>query len=225
MKSMVSANVFQIKTKPHGIERLNEFLEKGFIAIGWPGIGDLTEVDREEIRTRLKEKYGYVGQQLAYTLGAVNTFVNVMSKGDIVLVRDGEYVHIGIIGPYRYVEELDNDDDGMCHQRATKWIATVKRSDLNADVQSLVANRNSVSKFPHPTEMAELDKVAGLEKYVSHPTQSTEWDRGSLPQANDRANDLNKAWSVLTQALDSSNEMIRVQAAIAILNHAMTSAR
>src|SRR4051794_40585776 len=89
----VNVNIFQMKSKPHGIERFNEFVgtkESGpsFIAIGWPGIGDLTNVSKDEIRERLEKKYNYQGQQLATYLGAVNAFVNTIKKEDLVLISN-----------------------------------------------------------------------------------------------------------------------------------------
>ncbi len=42
-------NIFQIKTKPHGKERLNDFIQGEFIAIGWPGIGDLNGTSKSEV--------------------------------------------------------------------------------------------------------------------------------------------------------------------------------
>ncbi|TCT17562.1 hypothetical protein EDD68_12810 [Melghiribacillus thermohalophilus] len=42
--------VFQIKSKPQNIDRVNQFIHDKNICIGWPRTGDLTISSSEKIR-------------------------------------------------------------------------------------------------------------------------------------------------------------------------------
>jgi predicted Mrr-cat superfamily restriction endonuclease len=193
-----------MKTKPHGVERGAEFLRENYICIGWPGIGDLTHATKDIIRERLAEVYKYEGQQLSTYLGFVNTFVRTMQEGDYVLISENEYVHLGIIGPYKYVEEFDNDIDGKCHQRKVNWLVTVQKSDLNAEVQELLRNRGTVTQFKHPIAKAELDRL--LNKNVP--------PKVSIPNEK-----ISKALEIVYKAMESENEELRLKAAAILLNY------
>lgn len=93
------AHVFQMKTKPHGFQRYDEFIRDQVIGIGWPLIGNLDGISKDELRERLRNVYHYSGTKLGNALGAIWTFVHTMEQGDIVLVRNGAWLSIGIIGP------------------------------------------------------------------------------------------------------------------------------
>ncbi|RUL48803.1 hypothetical protein [Lysinibacillus antri] len=196
-------NLFQLKSKPHGTERLPLFLEEKFIAIGWPGIGDLTNVDADEIERRLASTYEkYKGQTMAYHKGMVNAFVNTMQSSDIVMITEGDYVHIGQVGEYFYDPAYDNDE-GMCHRRPVEWLATVERSYLNEQVREHLKNRATITKFKYPFQMAEIEPYLLGNKSNPSPTVP----KGEIYE---------KAWDILVKALDSEEEHIRVLAASAI---------
>ncbi|MBU9713201.1 hypothetical protein [Evansella tamaricis] len=201
-------NIFQIKTKPHGTDREAEFIHDKFIAIGWPGIGDLTGVGRAEIKERLKNNYPYDGQKLGYCLGVVNAFVNTMEERDIVLMSStrNDHVHIGVVGPYRYEENYDNKKDGMCHQRSVEWTKFIPRRDLNDKVQELLRNRGTLTQFKYPVEMAELDSFDETGSF------QTEVDVPTVPEEI-----IQKALRVLEEELDSTDPDRRLAAAVELL--------
>jgi predicted Mrr-cat superfamily restriction endonuclease len=151
--------VFQMKTKPHGHERLEEFLDEGFICIGWPGIGDLSNVDKDEIRKRLQNVFDYTGHTLGYNLGQVNAFSNTMENGDIVLIKEGEDIHVGIVDDYEYQKKFDNDNDGACHRRKVKWKERIGINDLKDEVQRFVNNRHTISQFPGNIEAESFENL------------------------------------------------------------------
>lgn len=197
-------NIFQIKTQPHGIERKEFFLNEGFVSIGYPNIGDLTNVDKDDIRERLHQEYGWESSQLGNHLGVVNAFVHTMEEGDIVLIVDNEWVHIGELGKYKYEEQYESE--GMCHRRYVKWIDKVEKYKLNEHVKELLRNRSIVTKFKHPYDVADLESV--LNRNVS-----------LTANINIDEDIANKAIETLKNALNSEDEEIRVRAAIGILNY------
>lgn len=149
-------NIFMLRSKPHGIERIGEFLRNSFIAIGWTDTKDLTSATKEDIREALIN-LGYEGQSLLTNLGLINAFVRTMSKGDLVLTREQDVVHIGIVGDYHweetYVEEY------MAHTRSVEWIAHVPFHDLNASMQSLLKNIRTICKYKGTYQESGLDDI------------------------------------------------------------------
>lgn len=154
-------NIFQMKTKPHGIERGREFIDENFVCIGWPGIGNLEQTSKDEIRDRLEKTYGYTGHRLGNALGQVNTFINTMKTGDVVIIVEKDRAYIGTVGDYAYEVQFDNSQDGMCHRRSVEWTDRVLITDLESSIQRLISNRNTICQYPESIEESGLDKVLG----------------------------------------------------------------
>lgn len=198
-------NVFQIKTKPHGIERIQEFLDKNFVCIGWPGIGNLNKIDKDELRDKLAIIYKTSGHKLGNILGQVNCFVNTVKNGDIILITDKNWAHIGVLGDYDYKDNYDNEVDGMCHRRPVEWKAAVKITELGASIQQLLKNRNTICQFPDPIETSGLEKH--LNKQVPISTKNS-------TKLDDLFED---ALKVLEDELKSSDPDRRLKAATELL--------
>lgn len=198
-------NLFQMKTQPHGNESLKSFLNNNYVCIGYPNIGDLTNIDKDIIRNRLSTKYNWSGSQLGNHLGIVNAFVNTMKKGDIVLITENDWVHIGELDDYLY--DCNYEAEGKCHRRNVKWLKTVKKDDLNEKVRSLINNRSSVTKFKHPYELAEIESVI-------NGNHNNNFNKVSVDNKL-----IEKSLNVLTEALSSKDELLRVKAASEILRY------
>ncbi len=116
-----------IRPYPHDIYRVKDFLNENIIAIGWPGIGDLTGIDKDELKNRLKNKYKYKytsNQSLGQNAGVIFRFVNDVKRDDYVLMPDGPIVYIGKVlkDNYKYNNENDNNVEGYPHQREVEWL-------------------------------------------------------------------------------------------------------
>lgn len=158
--------IFQMKAKPHGHEKLNEFLKEGYVCIGWPEIGDLNQIDKDELRNRLESAYAYKGHTLGYNLGQVNAFVNVMKKGDMILIKDKETVHVGIVGDYHYEKQYDNKVDGLCHRRSVEWEESVDLKDLQKDIQGFVKNRHTISQYSGVRQIDSYEGILSVQNFV-----------------------------------------------------------
>lgn len=150
-----------LRSKPHNIERIDIFLERKLVAIGWSETGDLTGATKEDIRKSLRS-LGYEGQSLLTNLGLVNSFINTMREGDLVLIRESDIVHIGKVG--KYVWNKDYLDEQMPHTRPTEWVAHVPFNELNAEVQSLLKNIRTICKFKGDLEQSGLGLYFATEK-------------------------------------------------------------
>lgn len=117
-----------IRPYPHGIDRLQYFLENNVVGIGWPGIGNLEDVEsRGNVKNKL-ELAGYTEGRTALSVGqAAGTlyrFTCEMKTGDYVLVPNGSNIFVGKIldeKPF-YLEKFDTDEEGFCHQRKVEWL-------------------------------------------------------------------------------------------------------
>ncbi len=198
-------NIFQMKTKPHDIERFKQFLEENFICIGWPGIGNLQGVSKEEIRKRLAAEKKVSGHKLGNMLGQVNCFVNAMQKDDLVLITEKNWVHIGIVGDYEYCQKFDNALDGMCHRRSVRWIAREIINNCESSIQRLLSNRNTICQYANPVEQS------GLGKYIDKQFPDTKERESKLEELFDIAIE------ILGEELKSSDSEHRVKAAIELL--------
>lgn len=93
---------------------------EGVMAIGWPGMGDLSAYgSKEEMRTKMRELYGGTGSYRNQVL-ATWQFANEIKLGDVVFVKKGlkKVVGRGIVeGEYVYDEQRGE----FCHIRKVRW--------------------------------------------------------------------------------------------------------
>ncbi len=96
---------------------------KGYIALGWPEMGDLSKIQptREAFKTKVAEVYGNVSHA-ANSAGQLFRFLHEMKQGDNVIYRSkvDRQIHVGTIaGPYLY-----RPDEDFPNVRAVKWLGT-----------------------------------------------------------------------------------------------------
>lgn len=211
-------NIFQIKCKPHGTDRLNEFIADNFLSIGWPFIGSLEGVEKEEIRERLlivdqyKKRYSENTRTVSVDLGNIWAFVDTMKAGDIVLFHGHQNnVHIVEVKSYEYVQEFDNDE-GMCHQRKFTPLAIVPFEELNSKLQELMRHRGTVTRFKYPLADAELDSLIGSQADTLRKDQVI-----SLQSVPEKI--IKEALEELYSALHSGDSDKRFRAAAEILRY------
>ena len=93
---------------------------EGVMAIGWPGMGDLSAYSsKEEMRAKMRELYGGTGSYKNQVL-ATWQFANEIKPGDVVFVKKGlkKVVGRGVVqGEYIY----DKQRGEFCHIRRVRW--------------------------------------------------------------------------------------------------------
>lgn len=93
---------------------------EGIMAIGWPGMGDLSAYgSKEEMRAKMRELYGGTGSYRNQVL-ATWQFANEIKPGDVVFVKKGlkKVVGRGIVeGEYAY----DKQRGEFCHTHKVRW--------------------------------------------------------------------------------------------------------
>ncbi len=142
-----------IRPYPHLKPRMQEFVHKRIIAVGWPNIGDLTGLDRQGIATRLKEAYPKC-DGAAHLRGSTTLlrFRDGMQIGDVVIVapRKSESANVSvaqILGPYHFDPETDGDHFGYPHHRRVDWLRRdVPRNELPGPVASSLNSQGTLFK-------------------------------------------------------------------------------
>lgn len=159
----VKNHAWLVRPFPHGISRIDLFRSDNFVAIGWPGIGDLTGKSREELKRILsQEPYKLSGLALGNAYATVDIFVNQMDIGDYILVPDGDDIYFGqIVSDYHFEPNADSDDLGYSHQRRVEWSTNTSRKNLSMDLRkSLKVQRTTADLSHHYEEIQTL--AAGL---------------------------------------------------------------
>jgi len=128
-------NAWILRPYPYGINRMSQFLSEGFIAIGWPGIGDLYSCSRSDIYEKVSALYlsDYGDPFCRDSSNTILKFKDEMLVGGIVLVvpfrDDSLEIAIGIIDSSyffdaRYDETITADTgyNGFSHRRKVIWL-------------------------------------------------------------------------------------------------------
>lgn len=113
-----------------------EPLEKGFIAIGWDKLGDLSKVQssREAIKTALASAYDSKKPgSIPVDAGILFRFVHEMQKGDFIVYpsKPNRMVNLGIVeSGYKF----DGNSIGKYpNRRRVKWLRQMPRTEFSLD--------------------------------------------------------------------------------------------
>jgi restriction system protein len=102
------------------------FVEQGFIAIGWPDAGDLTQLadDRDAFKVRLRERFPSRNESwVANAAGQLLRFRHVMQTGDLVVYprKADRTINIGrISGGYVHQQSSERYPNA----RTVEWLHT-----------------------------------------------------------------------------------------------------
>ncbi len=146
------SNSWLLRPSPHGHNRISEFLAGNLIAIGWPGINDLTGKTREQIKDILSQPpYNFESLKLGNAYATVDLFVNQMNIGDLVLVPNNDDIHFCIIkSDYYFDANYDSDALGYSHQRKVEWLSSTSRKNLPMNLRkSLKVQRTAADLSSH----------------------------------------------------------------------------
>lgn len=193
----MSKKIFVIRCKPHGYNKESEFL-KGIISVGWPGLGDLTNISKDKLENRF---FGLWPESSRLGFSQLNTFINI-KPGTLILTPSYESrsIHIlKVLSGYSYNSDMDVDEanKGNPHQLKGELLKTVNRDSLPSELQdALRAAKRTVTNF---------DKYEYLIARI----------------LNEESNDsiIKKALDTLEELLTNEKEEIRLEAAKAILNN------
>lgn len=105
-------------------EAYDDCIEQGYIGLGWGGSIDFSHCDdRATVQKRYSKHTGESYDRTSYNVTAVNTFKNIIVKGDIVIVSDGNHKFRAIAevtGEYEYSSDAKERYFNQC--RPVRWL-------------------------------------------------------------------------------------------------------
>lgn len=170
--------------------------DKGYIAIGWNQLGDLSKIaaNREAFKRVVLE--GIVGAKpgsIPVQAGVLYRFLHEVKEGDLIVYpsKIDRMVNLGrIAGPYRY-DPMQNPDYPNC--RKVQWLKHLPREEFSQEALyeigsfiTLFAVRNNKDEF--------LDQLGGAPKSSRAESADTRQDdvavsRAVAQQAEETAQD------------------------------------
>ncbi len=204
-----SMQLFRMQPLVGQANRMKDFREDCFVCLYAPGIGDLERHAAPVWRQRLAESGMFTAYELDMRIKELQLFVDVMQDGDYVLVADGEYVHVGDLGDYYYVDSADRAEDGSCHRRGVTWLRTLPIGMMVQSLQEFIAAGPSMGRLEMTVTELQLEQ----------------WLSGRPGAEGDTANPLDEATiaeaiAILKQAMQGPDAERRERAAIALLQYA-----
>ena len=141
-----------------------EWIEQGFVSIGWPELGDLGQPSsREELAAAVAEAFpeNSPGSRSA-AVGNLHRFLNLVRPGHLVVTTDGDSVYVG-----RVTGDSFYEDSGFAHavrRRRVEWLNADSPASRTQHVQQEFPRLYSRMKArPTVTDMTDdLESVQAL---------------------------------------------------------------
>lgn len=132
-------------------EHAEKLQRQGYVALGWPDIGDLSELpeDRVAFRERFQASYGesVSPSVVSVSAGMLFRFVHVLELGDIIVSPSplGPIVRVGrISGMYEYLPSLLENYPNV---RSVEWLSEVPVNDLGNEARRSLRARRSLFRI------------------------------------------------------------------------------
>lgn len=143
----------------------DDFLNDSFIGIEWDKVSDINFIKNckeDDLKVEVNKEYPVI-ERPGYVASQIYKFCNNMKSGDIVLIpsQESKWISIGEIlndDIYLYEKEQaefsdilddlydENDEVGslLIKRRRVKWIKTVKRTELDPYLYSIIYSHNAI---------------------------------------------------------------------------------
>lgn len=135
-----------------------EFLEKGFIALGPNNLPNLHAYNLDKLRKLLMERLGQEKLASGALAAVANNFVNKMQEMDLALLVNGQSVYaLEIMSQYDYFYSKYVVQNFLCHRRSVRLMHTYSRDDLSLELRiALKSGRQIADISKHYAEVYKL---------------------------------------------------------------------
>jgi 5-methylcytosine-specific restriction protein B len=151
-------------------EAYEDCIDNNYISLGWGGNIDFSQCqDRAAVQDLYSAKTGEQYDSTSYNVSAVNTFKNVMRRGDIVIVSDGNHKFRAIAevdGDYYYAPESEGRYFSQC--RAVRWLRVFETS-----MPKEALFNKSLSQMTLYELRPSTIKIEKLKDFLTAPTEKT----------------------------------------------------
>jgi hypothetical protein len=191
----MSRKMWVVRPEPNFVDRLENFLSEGMVAIGWPKVGDISGgLLREDMAKRLCGAYEHYRDEnkndLSVAAGILERFANQLQPDDYVMVPRDDDVFVGeVTGEYFFRPELmgEGPDQGYPHWHKVSYLTGkepfcrirelplgVRRAiDCNLTVFSINKGAQPMMDFIASRTQAQKPKAQGNEHPHEHPHEGT----------------------------------------------------
>lgn len=179
---MKSISYYRMRAFPNHVDRFSDFMEGGYVSIGWPATGDVSNDSKEVIFQKLSNNYQELTTRALGLTTGFFTRLLAMKKKDLILIPyDNEIVVIAeVTEPYKFYPDFT--EEHTAHRVGIKELKTVKVSDLPSDLKRSVDTIATV---------INLDKYAKeIDKLISSEAISVEKTSGLIFFSNNTEKDI-----------------------------------
>ncbi|MEO0625226.1 MAG: restriction endonuclease [Pseudomonadota bacterium] len=179
-------------------------IEGGYVAIGWPELGDLSarRTDRDALKVAVAENYPEEkAGAIPVHAGTMFKFMNEIRAGDYVVYpsKSDRMVNIGLFkGGYEYVE---GDRDDYPNRQKVEWKAHLPRSDFSQSALHEIGSAVTLFRVKH--HAAEYLSKAGVVVEVA-PTAAFDPE----DETDETADDDMATFSVSRQAEETTSDFV-----------------
>ncbi|WP_052380549.1 restriction endonuclease [Paenibacillus camerounensis] len=184
---------------------IDEFKEKQAVAIGWPQLGNISEVNTlQEMKKLLKATYpGYKEGKINITAGQIFRFVSEFKIDDRVITYNPEerLYYIGKINSnYEFKPNYITDKP---HIRRIKWEGTVSRDVLTASTRNTLGSILTIISIPN-----EVQKEL-LQQMVAGEIESGQLRKQIEPVQAETEEEAEELELIKEDVIEKSNEFIK----------------
>lgn len=154
-----------------------EFIEKGFIALGPNSLPNLQNYNLEKLRKLLLERMGQEKLASGALAAVANNFVNKMQEMDLALIANGQSIYaVEIMSKYDYYYSKFVVQNHLCHRRSIRLMHTYTRDELSLELRiALKSGRQIADISKHYAEVYRLCYGKDIEESkVDEPVSDVE---------------------------------------------------
>jgi hypothetical protein len=160
MTENMNTKKYWIYAPGRNAEMWDEFYENGIMALGWDDLGDLNKYkSREELQLNLQEIYETEGPQTNNSLANL-AFKEVISKGDVIIVKKGRGELLG----YGVVTSDYFFDDNRTSYKSCRKVNWIKKGHWISDHSLVLKTLTDITEYPSGNEGYEFyyERLLGL---------------------------------------------------------------
>lgn len=181
--------------------RLFDDFKKGYIAVGWNKLGDISELTT---RDQLSEAYKHAYPQakkgtLPNQISMIHKFRNVIARGDYAITYDPTsrtYLVGEVTGDYQFSPETVGDYPQI---RKVNWIREVSRDQLTNSTRSSLGSTLTLFAL----KKSVLDELTSVANEQAKPTHSVEDDDDSEILQTSRQDTINQSKELIKDKIMS----------------------
>ena len=156
--------------------RLFEDFEKGYVAIGWGEMGDLSAIGpKEKLAQSFTQTYGEKKPaKVALAVGTLIRFRDVIQQGDIAVTYNPssrQYLIGEISGDYTFSPDTVGNYPNI---RPTKWLGKISRDDLKQSTKNSLGSVMTLFAIKPPIIQEMLDLLDGKKPQLPPDIDSTD---------------------------------------------------